>query len=70
MLAGLYEIRAGTRKRGPFPVWGSSVAHAQSPIWATDMHVLSEASSSSIVHVLCAGSPEPLLSAYMISTVF
>ena len=46
-------IRAGTRKKGPFgfPVCGSSNAHAQSPVWATGMCVLLEASSRSLLYV-------------------
>ena len=58
---------------------GCSTAHAQSSVWAIDMHFLPEASSRSLQCVqtakalarlrLCAVSPEPLLVAYMISTL-
>ena len=39
--------------KGPyvFTVCISSNAHARSPIWATDMFVLSEASSRYLLHV-------------------
>ena len=44
---------AGTRKKRPygFSVCGSSNAHAQSPIWATGIRFLPEASSMSLLYM-------------------
>ena len=41
------------KKKGPYgcPVCGSSNAHAQSPIGATGIHFLPDASSMSLLHV-------------------
>ena len=46
------SIWASTQEKGPcgFPVCGSSKAHAESPIWATDMRFLPEAYSRSLLH--------------------
>ena len=70
-------------KKGPyvFLVCGSSNAHAQSPIGATDIHSLPEASSRILLYVceqqrlkaklcLCAGLPKLLLVAYLVRTIF
>ena len=69
-------------KKGPygFSVCGSSNPHAQSPIWATDMRCLLEASSKSSLDLriaktlarlrLCAGLSETVLVAYVIRTLF
>ena len=69
-------------KKGPygFPICGSPNVHAQSPFWATDMCILSEASSVSTTCLqtakvlvklpLCVGLSEPLLVTYVISTLF
>ena len=66
------------KNRGGFPICGSS--RAQSPIWATDICFYlklpqdlyyTSANSKALVKLhLCAGSPEPLLAAYVISTDF
>ena len=74
---------AGTRKKGPydFPVFGSSNAHAQFPIWTTDRRCFAWSFltvSTSLLRTtkalaglrVCAGSPEHLLAVYMISTLF
>ena len=64
-----------------FPICGSPTAHALSPNWATDMrlfclkllqgpfYILAKAKALARQR-LCAGSSEPLLVAYVISTIF
>ena len=46
-------VWAAKWNKGPygFPVFGSSNVHVQSPIWATDMHFLPEATSRFLLHV-------------------
>ena len=75
-------IWGGTRAQWPygFPVCGFSNAHAQSSIWATDICIFAESflkvskrlrTAKALARLcLCAGSPEPLLVACVISTFF
>ena len=71
---------AGTRKKEPFdfPVYVSSNAHAQSPIWATDsffawsflkVSTISLRTAKALARLrLRAGSPEPLMVAYVVNS--